>query len=366
MINGMIILQAGKISDKNCRSASNNQPNKTRCRDHLVKTKNEKDGESSGLPNDSLVTNNSATNSPSRYAPISIIFVLCCMIGIISFGEYLFVCRGILNENENANLNCVFVNVICKTIKYDNFCDELLLCYIPNLADKFSNTGAVLLSQNNILAYIFGIEYNMIWIYTINSGKCCDNMNEYYQVSYFYCCYFYYQLSYLAPAHTPACTTGCTHQPTIVFNYLNQNGIRKAGIDILDGIFGIGLCDNKYENQICNDMFQKNVSCVIFIIVVFGALMIIVHVFVCLIIFVKREEATSTLFEASTAAQVKTKTIRLGLEERARIVVVVSKNLIVCGYFIGIYVCIIIWCMLYRKQLLAYICSIICFIIIKF
>ena len=83
---------------------------KTRCRDRLVETKNKKDGELNGSPNDSLVANNSATNNLSRYAPISIIFVLCCIIEIVSFGEYLFVYREILNQPENTNLNCAFVN----------------------------------------------------------------------------------------------------------------------------------------------------------------------------------------------------------------------------------------------------------------
>ena len=110
-------------------------------------------------------------------------------------------------------------------------------------------------------------------------------------------------------------------------------------------------------------MFEKNVSCVISIIVVFGALMILVYMIVCLTISVEREEARSKLYGASTAAQVQTKTIRLRLEERERIAVliIVSKNLIVCGYFIW-NVCLHHYFVLYRKRLLAYICSIICYI----
>ena len=166
MTNRVIIFEGRDCSDEMDGTPFTMRPNKTRYRDGLVKTKTEKDEELNGSPNDSLVANNSATNSPSRYAPISIIFVLCCMIGIISFSEYLFVYREILNENQNANLNN----------KYDNFCNELL-CHIPNYADKYSNTDADLLSQNHILAYIFGIECNMIWICPINSGNCYENIN---------------------------------------------------------------------------------------------------------------------------------------------------------------------------------------------
>ena len=88
-------------------------------------------------------------------------------------------------------------------------------------------------------------------VVTINSGNFYDNINEYYQISYFYHCYFYYQLSYSAPARTFAGTTGSTHEPRIVFN---QNSIGKAGINIVDSIFGIGLCENKNEYQIYNRM----------------------------------------------------------------------------------------------------------------
>ena len=49
-------------------------------------------------------------------------------------------------------------------------------------------------------------------------------------------------------------TLGCIHQSRIVFN---ENGIiGKAGIDIVYCIFGIGLCDNNNEYEICNGMYD--------------------------------------------------------------------------------------------------------------
>ena len=202
----------------------NMRPNKTRCREDLVKTKTEKDGESNVSPNDSSIENGSQTNSASQYPPISIIFVLFWIIGIISFGEYLFVSKinnEILNENKNENVDCQFVNVF-ENDQCDNFCNQLSCSMdISHTATKFNNNGGDLSPQNNISEYIFGIGYNMIF----------QTNNE----SFMSRCW----------------TMGAIPQPRIAFN---QNGIGKARINIVDCIFGIGLCDNKNEGQIYNGM----------------------------------------------------------------------------------------------------------------
>ena len=86
------------------------------------------------------------------------------------------------------------------------------------------------MAENNILEYIFGIEYAMIP--QINNDNFYSNTNE-------YC-----PSLYATPASTPAWTTVFIPHPTIVFI---AKDIGKPGIDI-------GSCDNNNEYEISNGM----------------------------------------------------------------------------------------------------------------
>ena len=206
----MIILEERVTNDTKGGSSSTNQLNKTSCGDAFVKTESEKDGESN------LSRNNGspiANCSPSRYPPISIVFVLFWTIGIVLLiGEFF---------NVFGNDNGVLLSVLC----WKPNCRSGSRC--PR--NKFSNSG-VLLQENNILECIFGIRCNIISI----------NISRYFELLF------------------PTLTPGCKHESRIVFN---KNVILKAGIDIVDCIFGIGLCDNHNNNDnnneyaICNGMF---------------------------------------------------------------------------------------------------------------
>ena len=117
----MIILEEKDMNDRTGRSPSNMQRNKTRCIDLLVNTESEKDGEPTWSPNGSL-QNSEALQCP----PMSIIFVLFWTIGIISFGEYLFVNKimkyqmkmQILIVNGNLETYLEMINVIIFLIYY--------------------------------------------------------------------------------------------------------------------------------------------------------------------------------------------------------------------------------------------------------
>ena len=68
MTNKVIIFEGIDCSDEMDQTPLTMRPNKTRCRDGIVKTKNDKDGESNESPNDSPIENGSQTNTVSRYA----------------------------------------------------------------------------------------------------------------------------------------------------------------------------------------------------------------------------------------------------------------------------------------------------------
>ena len=265
----MIILEGKEITDRMDQSPTTNQPNKTRFGVPLVKVKGEKDEESNGESNGSPIGNGSLTNSPAQ---ISTIFVLFCIIGIVSFSEYVFV-NKMNNEilNENTNVNREFGNVlIFGNDKCDNFFNGLF-CWIPSRANKFNNSG-VLLSENNILEYIFGIECEMIC--QMNNDNFC-NIILFMNII---------NLLYPTPAPTLACTPDSTPQPT---NTFNGNGIGEPSIDI-------GSCDDNNEYEIWDGMCDiliflslckkfKNVLCLVFLVLIFGVFVVLVYVFVCLI-----------------------------------------------------------------------------------
>ena len=78
-----------------------------------------------------------------------------------------------------------------------------------------------------------------------------------------------------------------------------------------------------------------------FLVLVFGVLVVIVYVFICLIIIVltgefavEGEEVGSKFYGVGTAGAVQAKTIRLRVKEREPLAVIISKLFIVCGYLL--------------------------------
>ena len=140
----------------------------------------------------------------------------------------------ILNENTNVNRELVNLYVFGND-KCDNFFNGLF-CWIPSRANKFDKSG-VLLTENNIVEHIFGIEYEMI---------CRMNNENSYDVILLM---NIINLLYPTPDRTLACTPDSTRQSTSTFN---GNVIEEPAIDI-------GSCDNNNEYLIIKFKVTSNV-----------------------------------------------------------------------------------------------------------
>ena len=202
-------------------------------------------------PSPSSMEGEPPTNSPTppqpRYPRIMIVFVLFWIIFGILF--YVFVDlnqgsqtspNGYVNEINNKilyELECKleFENVNCEFDFDFSFYDyglcNGLLCPTPYPTPATSprppivefNYSRVLLREQLVFKYVFGNENDIVsnMVIDINNGSFYDNG--------------YYPTPYPTPFPTPT------------------TALKFNGINVLKGVFGIGLCDN---NETCNGMFD--------------------------------------------------------------------------------------------------------------
>ena len=180
----------------------------------------------------------------STSAPYPLIFVLFwIMFYVIVNKEYDL--SEISNESENEfelelDLELECKNVNCYFYDCGNLCNGYYPTPRPPIIDFINIDNGI----SGIVAFkcIFSIDCNE------NGFLCGENIivNDINNENFHNNGYFY-PTSY--PAHTPATTL-----TTIIFNGIDK-GLSEN--DILNGVFGIGLCKNKFDNEIiCNDMFD--------------------------------------------------------------------------------------------------------------
>ena len=165
--------------------------------------------------------------------------ILCSRI---IFNEYVFVNEMInkINEiNKNENNKCEFKNISGRFYFYDNeYCyGELSPTTVPSPRPplfEFINSRVELREQ---LAFKYSVSINDSGIGFVYGG---NNNKNFYDIIF--------DCGELSP-HTPA-----PPRPTaIVFNGIDT-GI--SGIDILESIFGVDLCQSNGFNGICNEMIN--------------------------------------------------------------------------------------------------------------
>ena len=217
--------------------------NKPKIRFHVVTNLTEMRGNffncSAPAARAALITTPAPVTPPKRYPTIGISIVLFWIIGIILFG-ILFGVFVDLNNGENENVNCEFVNV--DMIVNINFCELLHGALSPTPSPLpiptptarptaiEINYSRTLISEQLVFEYVFGNEYDI----ASNMGNDINNgfIKNFGDNGY------YYSLSY--PPHTPAPTPS----PTFYFNN-NDNGL--PGNDIVEYIFGIDCYEYGFE-----------------------------------------------------------------------------------------------------------------------
>ena len=183
---------------------------------------------------------------PTPYPPMSIIFVLFWIMFYVIVNKENNLSE-ILNESENEfelelDLEC---ELECKNVNcYFYDCDDLCNGYCPTPRPPIVDFINIGYGISGIVAFkcIFNIDCNK------NRFVCGENIivNDINNEN-FYNTECFYPTPHLA--HAPASTP-----TTIMFNGIDKGLCEN---DILKAVFEIGLCKNKYDNQIiCNDTFD--------------------------------------------------------------------------------------------------------------